>query len=84
MSNETKLTAVQLYRLKSLELFKFFIYDNIDDNQWILLEEKLYDELKQLENEQKFQFAYDYAEAILGGCGLSPKDFYYKELENNK
>jgi hypothetical protein len=53
MKNETKQTAVQLYRLKSLELFKFFLKHNIGANQWCLLEEKLYDELKELENEQK-------------------------------
>jgi hypothetical protein len=52
MSNETKLTAVQSYRLGALQLFSNFISGKIDDNQWILLEEKLYDECKEMEREQ--------------------------------
>ena len=80
MSNETKLTAVQSYRLGALQLFSNFISGKIDDNQWILLEEKLYDECKEMEREQ-------IAEAFTKGNRLDVYDGtetsgekYYKEL----
>ena len=42
------------------------------------------DQAKEIENEQMFDFAYDYCEAILGGCHLSPKDYFHTTYGDNK
>jgi hypothetical protein len=36
------------------------------------------------EKEQIFDFAYEYCEAVLGGCTLSPKDYYNETYGGNK
>jgi hypothetical protein len=49
---KTEQTAVDFYRLNSLELFKDFIKGNINDMEWGYLEDKLFETSKEMEKKQ--------------------------------
>ena len=57
-------------------------------NEWPILNSELpqwlIEQAKEMEKEQMFEFAYEYCEAVIGGCTLSPYHYYNETYGGNK
>jgi hypothetical protein len=67
MSNNKQQTTVDVSELA----FRFYPFSNAERNAFI----NGYNKAKEIDKNNKYKFAYEFCQAIMGGCPLTPEDY---------